>query len=305
MAVEFGLVMPAGPPKTQVGEWRVTLDLVLSDLTGYVDSLWMTDHFIWDDNPTHECWTALTYMAARWPQLTIGPIVLSQGYRNPAMLAKMGATLQMLSRGRFIMGIGAGWKEDEYHAYGYPFPRPGIRVEQLEDTLEIMTRLWTEPGQVTYQGQHYHISGAYCEPKPDPVPPILVGGGGTKTTRLAARFADWWNMPDAPFEVYHERLQVLQGHCADLGRDPNSIRYSWFGRLALGRSQEKALALSHGKWHPGNAFVGTPEQVIEQLKPFIEVGVDHFMVEVLGLPDRDVFDMFTQEVIPAVGASHS
>lgn len=300
--IEFGLVMPAGPPREHVDQWQEVLDATLSDLSGVIEGLWMTDHFFWGDDPTYEAWTALAYMSARWPQLTVGSIVLSQSYRNPALLAKMGATLQELSRGRFVMGIGAGWKEDEYYAYGYPFPRPGVRVAQLEDTLEILTRLWTEPGQVTYQGEHYHVKDAYCEPKPNPVPPILVGGGGRKTTRLAARFADWWNIPDAGFPTYQERLKVLQGHCADLGRDPASIRYSWFGRLSLARTQEEALARSGGKWTPDNAFVGTPEQVIAQLQPFIDVGVDYFMVEVLDLPDREVFEMLTGQVMPAVGA---
>lgn len=302
MGVEFGLVLPAGPPKGPTNHWANVIDAMLSDLVGHINGVWMTDHFQWDDNPTYECWTVLAYMAARWPQFMIGPVVLGQGYRNPALLAKMAATLQTLSRGRFIMGIGAGWKEDEYHAYGYEFPSPGVRVAQLEETLEILTRLWTEPGQVTYQGQHYRVFNAHCEPKPVPVPPILVGGGGDKTTRLAARFADWWNIPDANFATYHDRQQALQAHCADLGRDPASIRYSWFGRLGLGRTQSDALALSGGKWHPGNALVGTPAQVIELMKPFVDAGVDYFMVEVLGLPDRQIFDWLVGDVIPAIQA---
>ncbi|NDJ74892.1 MAG: LLM class flavin-dependent oxidoreductase, partial [Chloroflexi bacterium] len=157
MTVQFGLSLPFGPPKGQIWHWKETTDTVLGDLTGTFDGIWMTDHFFWGDEPTYEAWTVLAYLAARWPQLHVGPIVLGQSYRNPALLAKMGATLHALTGGRFIMGIGAGWKEDEYHAYGYPYPRPGIRIEQLEDTLEILKRMWTEPGQVTYEGKHYRV----------------------------------------------------------------------------------------------------------------------------------------------------
>jgi alkanesulfonate monooxygenase SsuD/methylene tetrahydromethanopterin reductase-like flavin-dependent oxidoreductase (luciferase family) len=260
----------------------------------------MTDHFFWADNPTYEAWTVMAYAAARWPEFEIGPMVLGQGYRNPALLAKMGATLQTLCNGRFIMAVGAGWKEDEHYAYGYPYPSPKVRVEQLEDTLEIIKRLWTEPGKVSYQGKHYHIVDAYNEPKPDPIPPIIVGGGGKTTTLLAVRYADMWNLPDAPFSEYAKRLELIEQHCEAEGRDPATLRRTWFGRLALGRSQAEAEAMSDGKWTSKNAFAGTPQQVVEQMGPFIEAGCDYFMVEVLGLPDPDIIGMLMEEVIPRV-----
>jgi alkanesulfonate monooxygenase SsuD/methylene tetrahydromethanopterin reductase-like flavin-dependent oxidoreductase (luciferase family) len=278
------------------------LDATLAQFGRYFRSLWVTDHFFWDDEPTYEAWTVLAYIAGRWPDLRVGPIVLGQSYRNPALLAKMGATLQLLSHGRFIMGIGAGWKEDEYHAYGYDYPRPGVRIEQLEDTLEILKRLWTEPGPVTYEGKHYRIQNAYCEPKPDPVPPILVGGAGRKTTLLAARYADIWNMPDAPWSEYSKRLGYLQEHCETIGRDPKTLRLSWFGRLAVGRTEAAAIALSGGEWTSKRGFVGTPSQVIEQIGPFIAAGVDLFMPVVLGLDDPDVAGMLLQEVLPTIQA---
>ena len=298
MTVDFGLALPAGPARRQIGRWMDDLDTSLPQLAGRFRSLWMTDHFQWDDNPVYEAWTVLAFMAARWPQFEIGPIVLGQSYRNPALLAKMAATLQALCGGRLIMGIGAGWKEDEYHAYGYPYPSPGVRIAQLEDTLEILTRLWTQPGKVTYRGAHYSVIDAYCEPKPDPVPPTLVGGGGDKTTRLAARFAAMWNLPDAPFERYRERMAVLLRHCEDIGRDPATLRKTWFGRLAVGRTEAEALTLGYGKWTRANAFVGTPAQVVEQMGPFVAAGVDYFMLEVLGLPDPDVVGMVLEDVLP-------
>jgi alkanesulfonate monooxygenase SsuD/methylene tetrahydromethanopterin reductase-like flavin-dependent oxidoreductase (luciferase family) len=297
MTVDFGLALPSGPPKGQVTNWMRGLEVSLSQLVGHFKSLWMTDHFFWEDGPTFEAWTVLAHMAARWPQFEVGPMVLGQSYRNPALLAKMGATLQALCGGRLVMGIGAGWKEDEYHAYGYAYPSAGMRIEQLEDTLEILKRMWTVPGKVTYHGKHYSVTDAYCEPKPDPVPPILVGGGGRKTTLLAVRYADMWNMPDAPFSEYAKRIGMIRQHCTRVGRDPASLRLTWFGRLAVGKTEAEAQALGGSKWTKANAFVGTPSQVVEQMGPFVEAGVDYFMVDVLGLPNPDVVDMVLEEVL--------
>ncbi|MCG3208926.1 MAG: F420-dependent glucose-6-phosphate dehydrogenase [Anaerolineae bacterium] len=299
MTVDFGLSLPAGPPKGQLDKFLTDMDAVLPHLKGRFKSLWMTDHFFWGDAPTHEAWTVIAFVAARWPQFDIGPMVLGQSYRNPALLAKMAATLQTLSHGRFIMAIGAGWKEDEYHAYGYPYPSPGVRVEQLEDSLEIITRLWREPGQVTYLGKHYSITNAYCEPKPDPVPPIIVGGGGSKTMRLAAKFADWWNLPDANFADYNAKVDILRQQCDSVGRDPANLRLTWFGRMALGRTDAEARQRG-GRWTNQNALAGTPAQVVEQLQQFIDLGVDYFMIEVLGVDQPGVRAMLLEEVLPQV-----
>jgi len=301
MTVDFGLSLPAGPPQGKIDKFIDDLDVSLPLLVDHFKSLWMTDHFFWDDDPTYEAWTVLAYIAARYPKFDIGPMVLGQSYRNPAMLAKMAATLQMLSKGRFIMAIGAGWKEDEYHAYGYPYPSAGTRLEQLEDTLEIMKRMWTSPDPVSYQGKHYSINQAYCQPKPTPVPTLIVGGGGKKTMRLAARFANWWNIPDANFATYHDRVKILQQHCQELGRDPTTLRLTWFGRLAVGKTQLQAEKLGYGKWTTNNALVGTPAQVVEQIQQFTAIGVDYFMVELLGLPEPEIIGMVLEDVLPNVG----
>jgi alkanesulfonate monooxygenase SsuD/methylene tetrahydromethanopterin reductase-like flavin-dependent oxidoreductase (luciferase family) len=313
MPVEFGLSLLAGsPPNAPASKWLDDLDLVLPQLQGHFRSLWMTDHFFWEDDPTHEAWTAMCYLIGRFPHYQVGPMVLGQSYRNPALLAKMGATLQALSGGRFIMGIGAGWKEDEYRAYGYEYPSVGVRIEQLEDTLEILKRMWRESGPVTYLGKRYQIKDAYCEPKPDPIPPIVVGAAGHKTMMVAARYADWWNLSDANAEKYAERLSTLKRHCEAIGRDPASIRLTWFGRIAVGKTESEAEALGglpggmaygtlRGQTYTReNAFVGTPQQIAEQMGEFVQMGVDYFMVDILGLPNRDVIGLVVEEVLPKV-----
>ncbi|MCE2489572.1 MAG: LLM class flavin-dependent oxidoreductase [Anaerolineae bacterium] len=300
MTLHFGLNLPAGPVMGPPGKFMDDLDVALPQLVGHFDSLWMTDHFIWDRDPCYEAWTVMSYFAARWPQFKIGPIVLGQSYRNPALLAKMAATLQQLSGGRFIMGIGAGWKEDEYRAYDWPYPRAGIRIEQLQDTLEIMTRMWREPGPVSWQGRHYSITDAICEPRPAPVPPVIVGGAGRKTMRLAAQYADGWNLPDSPIERFRERRAILQQHCEELGRDPASIELSWFGRLSIGESEQAAIARSHGRWTRERAFVGTPSHCIEMMQAFVDEGVRRFILDIMDVADEDVLGPLLEEVLPAL-----
>ena len=304
--IEFGLGLPAGPPPGDNGRFIHDLAATLDLLGGSVRSIWMTDHFFWDGAPTYEAWTVLSYLAARFPDYEVGPIVLGQSYRNPALLALMGATLQNLSGGRFVMGIGAGWKEDEYRAYDYPYPAPRIRVQQLEDTLIILRRLWEEAGQITFEGAHYNLRDAWCEPKPDKPIPILVGGGGYTTMKHAARYADIWNLPDKPLGPYLERLRILQRHMEAIDRDPASMRCSWFGRVAIGKTQEEAAArgLSRAdKWTPENAFVGTPQSIAEQMNAFAEYGCDYFLVDVIGAPDEEVCGLFTEELLPALQGS--
>ncbi len=300
MSTRFGLILPFGPIKGGSDNTMDELDRILPQLVGHFESLWMTDHFIWDDEACHEAWTIMSYFAARWPQFRIGPMVLGQSYRNPALLAKMGATLQALSKGRFIMGIGAGWKEDEYRAYDWPYPRAGIRIEQLQDTLEIMTRMWREPGPVSWQGRHYQVSDAWCEPRPNPVPPIIVGGGGRKTMRLAAQYADGWNLSDSTIGPFSARLAILRQHCEELGRDPASIEISWFGRLSVADSEQAAIARGGGRWTRDKSFMGTTAQVIELMQPFVDLGVSTFMLDVLDIADEDVLGSVLEEVLPAL-----
>lgn len=304
--VDFGLGLLHGPPRGQQDRFLADLDATLPQLQGTFRSIWMTDHFQWEGQPTFEAWTVLAYIAARYPEFEVGPMVLGQSYRNPALLALMSASLQTLSGGRFIMGIGAGWKEDEYLSYNYPFPSAKARVEQLEETLVILKTMWEEPGPVSYSGRHYRIKDAWCEPKPEQKIPILVGGGGYTTMKHAAKYADIWNLPDKPLGPYIERLNILRRHLDEIDRDPATLRLSWFGRVSLGRTEAEAEARGKSRipqWTQDNSFVGSPQRVAELMSEFVEAGIDYFMIDIIDAPDEEIIGMFTEEVVPALNGA--
>ncbi|MCY3796577.1 MAG: LLM class flavin-dependent oxidoreductase [Chloroflexi bacterium] len=304
--VDFGLGLLHGPPKGQNDLFLADLDKTLSQIKGSFRSIWMTDHFQWEGQPTFEAWTVMSYLLARYPEFEVGPMVLGQNYRNPALLALMAATLQALSGGRFIMGIGAGWKEDEYLAYDYEYPSPRVRLQQLEETLIILKKMWEEPGQVSFEGAHYRIRDAWCEPKPEAKIPILVGGGGYTTMKHAAKYADMWNLPDKPLGPYIERLNIMRRHLDEIGRDPATLRFSWFGRVSLGRTEAEAEARGKSRiphWTQENSFVGAPQRVAELMSEFVEAGVDYFMIDIIDAPDEEIVGMFTEEVIPAINGA--
>jgi alkanesulfonate monooxygenase SsuD/methylene tetrahydromethanopterin reductase-like flavin-dependent oxidoreductase (luciferase family) len=207
---------------------------------GGFDSAWVADHFIpwatWkpEDEPTVECWTTLSHLSALYPDLTWGPIVFCQSYRNPAVLAKKVAALCAFIPGKFVFGIGAGWKDNEYRMYNFPFPKASVRIKQMEEQIEIAKRLWTED-HVTWEGEHYAVYDCVVSPKPDPLPPVMVGGGGEKLTlRVAAKHADWWNFQGGTIEYFQHKLNVLKGTATML--DGTSTRSHRAGRPRVSRS---------------------------------------------------------------------
>ncbi|MCY4525085.1 MAG: LLM class flavin-dependent oxidoreductase, partial [Anaerolineaceae bacterium] len=157
-----------------------------------------------------------------------------------------------------------------------------------------------EPGPVSWQGRHYRITDAICEPRPDPVPPIIVGGAGRKTMRLAAQYADGWNLPDSSSETFRERLAILRQHCEELGRDPDRLEVSLLGRLSVGATEQAARERNNRSWEREGAFVGSPSQVIEQMQPFIELGVSRFILEILEFSDAEVIGILKEEILPAL-----
>jgi alkanesulfonate monooxygenase SsuD/methylene tetrahydromethanopterin reductase-like flavin-dependent oxidoreductase (luciferase family) len=259
------------------------------------DTIWVEDHFQWSDRPVVECWTALTYLAAQYPEFRFGALVLGQSYRNPALTAKMMATLHWLTGGRTIAGIGAGWKDDEYHAYNWPYPEPRTRVEQLEDAVNIIRAMWTQ-SPATYTGKHYSIKDAYCEPRPNPPPPLLIAGGGERLTlRVVAKHADWMNVGFRDAKAYARKLNALRGHCEKVGRDYDSIKKTYFGFVSVTRDGAKPEP--RGDLH---IVYGRPDQVAKELKEFVELGVEHFMLRFVDFPSTDGLEMFLSEVAPVL-----
>lgn len=303
MPVDFGLALVESHPKSDLNYWMNNLEQLLPHLEGKFKSLWMTDHLFWKEDFAYEAWTVLSFLAAKFPAFDVGPMVLGQNYRNPGLVAKAAATLQQFSGGRFIMGIGAGWKEDEYKGYGYDMPPAKVRLEQLDDTIEIFKRLWTQSGPVSYQGKHYHIDGAILEPKPVPVPPVCVGAKGDQALKVVAKQADWWNISDVNIRIFKERSAYLDQQCAAIGRDPKSIRRTWFGRVVTGRTETEITRLANSWKQPfttENAFVGTPAQIVEQMSEFVAAGCDYFMIDILGLPDQTILYMALDEIVAEV-----
>lgn len=304
--VTFGWHSPSFPVDgSSAVDFAAQVRNVIGRIENSFDSVWVDDHFMpwapWqsNDTPYVECMTTIATLAGEFSGIRFGSSVLCQSYRNPALTAKMAANLQWWTGGRFIFGIGAGWMEDDYRTYGYEFPRPAVRIAQLEETVEIVRRLWTEP-VVTYTGKYYSVGGAYCEPKPDPVPPILIGGGGEQLTlRVVAKHADWWNIPGGNLENYVHKLDVLKGHCDAVGRDYDSIVKTWAAQsIALAPTPAEAKRIAAASPFQNGAIVGTAEQVADSLRGFVDAGVTYFFVRLIDFPNPDGIEQFAEEVVP-------
>ena len=302
--IGFGWRIPEFPIRGQpVGQEFITQVLEsLEAVEGNFDSAWLSDHVIpwaaWQNPATDnlEGWTALNYFMGVFNRLTFGHIVLCNSFRNPALLAKMAATLSVLSSNRFILGIGAGWKGDEYNSYGYDFPKASTRIEALDEAVQIIRKMWTEE-TVHFNGKHYRVNGAYCNPKPRPNPPIMIGGSGERLLKVVASQADWWNGV-LPLKTYQQKLSLLRKHCKDLGRDYDRIRKTWLGAIAIGRTQSEAAEIA--KNNPFNAtdppIIGTHEQVTTQLREFVDLGVEYFILRFLDFPSRTGIGLFAEKV---------
>jgi len=252
------------------------------------ESVWVSDHFFMTEDSLDinclECWTVLTALACDTSRLRLGAMVASQSYRNPALMANVAASLDHVSGGRLNYGIGAGWKQVEYDAYGYKFPAAGRRIKQLEETVEIARRMWTN-SKATYNGKYYRVKDALCMPKPvqDPLP-IWIGGTGKKTLRVAAKHADAVNFAwTHPPRFFEERFNVLRRHCEEVGRDFGEIRKSAGLMLRLVEDpdvpepeRDERYLRYLGKQNP--VMVNTPEVVAEKIRAYIDVGVTHFIL---------------------------
>ncbi|MFN8515503.1 MAG: LLM class flavin-dependent oxidoreductase [Chloroflexia bacterium] len=306
--VQFGLILPGDAlEKARRDRYLDDVNRLLAVAKGHFDSAWYIDHLQSADRDVVEGWTALTYLSALHPELRWGHTVICQSFRNPALVAKMVATLQFMSGGRYIFGIGAGWNEEEYRAYGYDFPPGRTRVAELDEALQIIKALWTEE-RATFAGEHYRVEHAWCEPKPDPLPPIMVGAFRPRMLRLTARHADWWNVSSTTIEDYRALVWEFERACAAVGRDPATVRRTTGGGCVCAPTEAEVAALMARRqragedvaYDPGD-FVGTPAQLIAQMQPFIELGVDYFMLDCGGFPDLTTVETLVREVIPVVG----
>jgi len=304
--IEFGWVLPTGEARMPNGGSQAYLPhlrRLIDSVEGRFHSLWMPDHLMFGQSDIPEALTLLSLLAGITTDLHLGTIVLGQSYRNPALLAKMAATLQQLSGGRVILGIGAGWKEDEYQAYGYEYPPARIRIAQMAEVIQICRAMWdpTQP-EASFSGDHFQISNAVCNPKPVPVPPIMIGGGGEKLTlRIVARHADWWNLPGVSPTEYARKLNILASHCVAVGRNPNEIRKTWTGvvSIAASRSQAEQQMDGYPIWSGDIPLVGTPDDIRTQLQAYVDLGVDYFMLAFADEPSSEGISLFTTAVVQA------
>ncbi|HEY1390873.1 MAG TPA: LLM class flavin-dependent oxidoreductase [Ktedonobacterales bacterium] len=304
--LRFGWHMPSCPVDgSSAADFLDQLRQALAHLQPHFDSVWVDDHVVagssWlpNETPYLECLTTIAYLAPLYPTLQFGSGVLCQSYRNPALMAKMTANLQWLTGGRFLFGIGAGWMQEEYQAYHFDFPTPSVRVDQLEEAIQIVKRLWTQ-SPASFAGKYYQIENAYCAPPPDPMPPILIGGGGErKTLRVVARYADWWNLPGGTLENYAHKLDVLRQHCQEVGRDFDDIVKTWSPEaIAIAATEGSAQQIAATSPYKKDVIVGTPRQVAAQLKPFVDLGVERLIIRIIDFPAMTGVDLFVQEVMP-------
>jgi alkanesulfonate monooxygenase SsuD/methylene tetrahydromethanopterin reductase-like flavin-dependent oxidoreductase (luciferase family) len=304
--VEFGILLGA-PSAEKMGDRHTYYRDLLGRGEGVFTSAWVSDHLMKEDRPMLEGWTTIAYLAAEFPDVTFGNLVLSQSYRNPALLAKMAATLQYLTEGRLILGIGAGWQADEYAAYDYPYPSAGVRVAQLGEAIDVLRAMWTQ-APANYAGAHYQVRDAYCEPRPTTPIPILVGGHRPKFMRVAAEKADIWQW-DGPIDRYRVPYDRLVAACADVGRDLSSIRLSAGGEAYFPADPsnvvpEPTVAAVTAAQDPSGSYANeidwvmgpTPGDAIRQLEPLIDLGVTLVTVY---FHDRQSLDLFAREVVPA------
>lgn len=298
--IQFGLVVPADAlDKARRHAYMEDVNALLNAVKGAYDSAWFIDHLQFENSDVLEGWTALTYLSALHPELHWGHSVLCQSFRHPALVAKMAATLQFMSRGRYILGVGAGWHAPEYRAYGYDFPPAGVRVEQLDEALQIIRSLWTE-AQTSFEGRHYHVKEAWCEPKPDPIPTIMVGAFKPRMLRLTAKHADWWNVSSTNIADYRRLAQEFERACEAVGRDPKTVRRTWGGGCACAPTARELAQITDERLQPGEDFIGTPQQIIEQMQPYIELGVDYFMLDCGGFPRLTTALTLAEAVLPAL-----
>ena len=305
--VRFGVTLP------QIKRtWAEAREAAIEfDRLGF-HSVWVCDHLYgvpMPSLPILEGWSELAAVAAITQRVELGTLVTPPFFRNPAVLAKQVATIDQISNGRTIVGLGSGWFASEYEAYGAPFPAVGERLQALEETCEVLKRLWTEE-QATFAGKYARVEQAYCEPKPVRRPPILIGGGGErKLMRIAARHADIWNNLAVSQAQLGAKVEVLRRRCDEVQRDPASIEISQQCLVVIAADEAaardalaKATRIYGGHMGGGleeHGIWGTPAQVIERIERHRRLGCTLFVMEFFGRDTREPARLFAEKVLPA------
>src|SRR5881409_3134496 len=305
--VRFGVTLPQ-IKRTWAEVCAAALEF---DRLGF-DSVWVCDHLYGvplPNLPLFEAWSELAAVAAITERVELGTLVTPPFFRNPAVFAKQVATIDQVANGRVIVGLGGGWFAAEFEAYHCPFPSLGARLRALEETCEVLRRLWTEE-RVTFEGRHVTVRDAMCEPKPVRRPAILIGGGGERVLMgIAARHADIWNNLAAFQPELGAKVEALRRRCAEVGRDFASIEVSQqclvvvaetddAARTGLERAQKiygghmGAGLEAHGIW-------GTPERVIDRIERHRALGCTLLVIEFFGRDTRDPARLFAEKVMPA------
>ncbi len=287
------------------------------------ESLFRSDHFFSLSGPHNqdalETFISFVLVAEESSRIRFGPLVSSMTFRHPSLLARMAAQIDLLSGGRFILGMGAGWNVPEHEAFGLPFPPVRERMDRLDEGIQVVRALWGE-GPVSFDGRYYQLNHAECFPKPAQSPaPILVGGSGEKRTlRIVAKHADEWNAVGQTVESYRHKLEVLLGHCDAVGRDASTIRRSMMCGFVIGRDEDgirahlarigEALPML-GRGDPDEVLagvrnrgwlVGTPADVVEQIRQREELGVQRIMLQHHAQADFATLELIAKDVLPHV-----
>jgi len=279
------------------------------------DSVWVYDHFIPYPTPSFqpcmECWVTLSHLSSITSRVMLGQLVTCNSYRSPSLLAKMAATLDVLSGGRLMFGVGAGWYDKEYEMYGFPFHKPSIRIGMLREALRVITGMWRSD-RFTFEGKYYHIRDVICNPKPlqKPHPQIVVGGQGEQLTlKLAAEYADIANLGSLSLEEFAHKSEVLKGHCEKVGREYEQIQRSLRMDVVIEEKERIALEKAEGvrkvqrpDWnlerYLGQNIVGSPEECARRIGEYVDLGATYFQLYFPDMVKLKPIQLFSDSVLP-------
>jgi F420-dependent oxidoreductase-like protein len=307
--MRLGLQLWPCYPSEHGNSFDTSLALVRACEQAGLDSVWMPDHFMFEDEahpekdvPVLECFVTLGAIAAATNRIRIGALVAGVPYRNPALLAKMCATLDVVSHGRSIIGLGAAWHEAEFAAYGWPFPPVAQRMEMLEEAVQVVDRMLTQR-PANFSGKHYSIKDAYNDPLPvqQPRPPIMISGSGERVTlKLVARYADYCNLFGDPATVAH-LYEVLRRHCEAIGRPFDQITRCNHVGLLIARD-EAELAVKKAQHPDFDEIAGTPDMVVARLQEYAAAGSQYMTFSLADAEDIPAIRLLGEAVLPQVAA---